>query len=276
MGKTDRESPHTGNVDRLGSWMKTSNGQADACLAHNVRFGPTDRSNVSTSAETITMGRKDGTSTYLGAGDAKRGIYETDSIKSRADVLSTRTDMRNIETNVKIPKSITEKIKTLRTKPESLSSPASVKRWCSGMANGSENLTDPLTLSTDVHSVENKSKMPMENVRTTQKEPQAQNSPASTEKWRTGVGDGHIDHLHRRREGKEPSLRERVATMQMWPVGQSDALKGQADVPSVLNDAEMTLIETDMRETLNLNHTLVACTINQIPNLLRPAAYMGT
>ena len=37
-----------------------------------------------TSTEMITMGHKDGTSTYLGAGDVKCSIYEMDGIKSHA------------------------------------------------------------------------------------------------------------------------------------------------------------------------------------------------
>ena len=108
------------------------------------------------------------------------------------------------------------------------------------MANRSRNYRDPLTVCPDVHSIENESKTSintLENIRTPQKELKTQNSPASTEKWHTGVGNKGIDHLHRctKHGGKQ------VFTDSNRVCGDSmDVAKGQSDR---LKDRQMSQLQ---------------------------------
>ena len=78
--------------------------------------------------------------------------------------------------------------------------PASTEEWRADLANGSRSHADALTIHADVHSIKNESRMPLKGVRTPEKRHRQKDSPASAEKWHTGVGDRCVDHPHRHTE----------------------------------------------------------------------------
>ena len=67
--------------------------------------GPTDTLNVAnTNGKMAIAGHSDGVGTYLGAGSARCGVNEMNSVGSHVNASSVHADMQSVAENVKWPK----------------------------------------------------------------------------------------------------------------------------------------------------------------------------
>ena len=85
-----------GQSDGLGCQTDGLNGQADGLR------GSADALNVLNRAETEVIGHGEGTSMYLGPGDAKCLVLETDGTRNHTDTSNRSTDVPSVKTDVDI------------------------------------------------------------------------------------------------------------------------------------------------------------------------------
>ena len=115
---------HAGNMSRPegqldGSVCQTDglNGQADGSR------GLADTLNALNRAETEVIGHGEGTSTYLGPGDTKCLVLETDGTRNHTDTSNRSTDVPSVETDVDISANKTVNVRKCQTSSTPRNSP---------------------------------------------------------------------------------------------------------------------------------------------------------
>ena len=188
----------TGDAKDSRGRMDVSSGQADDPRAW------TDTLNVSNSAETDVIGHGKGVSTYLGTGDPKCLIHETDGIRGHADMSTGQMHAPSIETKAIIPVNTVENVRTTRKKKKPPDLPMEVARCAPGESDGLRDHMDRSSVHTDAHWVGNERQTAedeTEIVSTWQNSPKTQDSPYTLEtkpskhsiKWsRVSVGNGDV------------------------------------------------------------------------------------
>ena len=140
----------------------------------------TDASRVSNRPEMAVVSHSEGASTYLRAGDTKRGITEMDSDGSHTDALTGQTDASSVKTDLIIPAKAPENVRTRRKKTKPPDLPMEAARAAPDEPDGRRNHMDRSGVHRDVHSIGNERETganKTENVRTSQNDLKAPNSP---------------------------------------------------------------------------------------------------
>ena len=106
-----------GDVDGPGCGMDVSKGLPDGTEAQ------TDASNASNRAGTNRLSHTDGAGTYLGVGDVKHPVLETDGIGCHMDASTGKMDASSIKMDARIPINETEIIRTHQKMSETQNSP---------------------------------------------------------------------------------------------------------------------------------------------------------
>ena len=95
------------------------------------------------------------TLTYLGGGDAKRGVDTTNGIGSHTAMLSRHWDMPSVEMNMIMPANTPEIVRMPRKKNNPPDSPIEAAMQPSDGLNGVRDHTDGLSTRKDMHCIEN-------------------------------------------------------------------------------------------------------------------------
>jgi len=163
-----------------------------------------DAPNALNGAETAVMGHRDSADTYLGTGDAKRAVDETDGIGSHADASNGQTNAPSVHTDAITPTIAPKIVRTHPIEPKSPNLPAGSATSRSDATDGFGSHTDTSSVCTDVHCAGNDTQMATneaESIRTRQNSSKMLNSPHGREvatpeyiyEWkRVSVGDGDV------------------------------------------------------------------------------------
>ena len=152
-----------GQSDGSGCQSDVSRGQTDEAR------GQTYVLSQSNNAKTDRLDHGEGAGTYLGTGDPKRPIQETDGNGIHADVLSGHGDIPSIEMNANKPADAGEIIRIPRKKEKPPDITLEAAWQHSDEPNGFGDATDASSVLTDGPSVETEMEMPANvrrNVRT--------------------------------------------------------------------------------------------------------------
>ena len=125
----------TGQVDVLRGWMDTLE--------------------VSSSAEMASVSQGDDAETYPGIGDTKCAVFETDGIRSHADMSTRHREAPSIESNTIKPVKAMEIIRTPRKKQKPPDSPISAPKWLPDEPGGLRNQTDASSICMDAYTIGN-------------------------------------------------------------------------------------------------------------------------
>ena len=176
---------HADDMHHPRSRVDASKGQMDGL------HGKTDMSNGQTDALTMLNHAKmagishgDEPDMYLGAGDAKHGVRETDGIGSHADTSNGSTDIPSVETDANRPAITPEIISTCPIESKPPDPPTRGRNSCTNELDGCRNPVDTLNVATDVPSIQTDVITPTDTpgrVRTTQKRLKMSNSPYTCE-----------------------------------------------------------------------------------------------
>ena len=145
-----------GNPNGLGSQMDGSSCKVDVSTGQvDVLRGWTDTLEVSSSAEMASVSQGDDAETYPGIGDTKRAIFETDGIRSHADMSTGHREAPSIESNTIKPVKAMEIIRTPRKKQKPPDSPISAPKWLPDEPGGLRNQTDASSICMDAYTIGN-------------------------------------------------------------------------------------------------------------------------
>ena len=140
----------------------------------------TDPSHESKRAETAMLGCGDRSSMYLGPGDAKHLVNETDGTGIHADRSTGQMDTPSVETNVIKPANKSETVRLPRKKRKPPDLPVEAARCTPGGSDGLRDHADASSVYMDMHSIGDKTETAgnqVRNVRKHQIEQKTQNSP---------------------------------------------------------------------------------------------------
>ena len=162
------------NVEGLGCRTDMSKGLPDGPR------GLTDVLGQLNNAEMTGLSHSDGVYTYLGVGDLKCGVKEADDARSHTDEAIGDGDVPRVEMDVDMPAKAPENIRTHRKKTKPPDLPMEAARAAPDKPDGRGNHTDRSGVHRDVHSIGNERETganETENVRTSQNDSKAPNSP---------------------------------------------------------------------------------------------------
>ena len=143
-----------------------------------------DAPSVLNDAEMVCVSHGEGAGTYLGTGDAKRGITETDGVGIHADASTGQTDAPSVETNAIKPENDPETISIPRMKEKPPDLPMETTRGHPDEPDGCGNPADMSSICTDTHSIgvgTETAEIETGNVRIRQNGSNTQNSPKGRE-----------------------------------------------------------------------------------------------
>ena len=164
----------------------------------------TDAPSALNRPEMVCVSHGEGARTYLGTGDAKCWVDETDSIGSHMDVPSRHGDILSIETKMNTPANAPDTIRIPRKKSKLPDLPMETTRGRPDEPNGCRNHVDGSSARMDAHTAEDKMESAVNktvNVRKQKTEAQTKHSPSTPEietleptyRWkRVSVGNGGV------------------------------------------------------------------------------------
>ena len=189
----DSEDPHSGDIPCVylgGTQMRMGDVNGPGCRPDGLRgqadgsTAQTDAPSASNRPEMVVVSHSDGAGTYLSAGDAKRGVTETNGIETHADASIGRGDAQSIKTDTDISANETQIVRLPRKKVKPPDLPSRSARTPPDEPDGRGNLVDTSSVYTDTHSVGNKTERAgneSKNVRKRQNGSKTRNSPYTTE-----------------------------------------------------------------------------------------------
>ena len=194
-----------GNANGLGNRADGLSCELDGLrgLADGLGAQP-DAPSVLNDAEMVCVSHGKGAGTYLGTGDVKRSVTETDGAGIHADASSGRGDVLSIETNALTTANEMQIVSIPRIKEKLPDIPMETTRGHPDEPDGCGNPADTSSVQTDAHSIGEEMETAAnetENVRKCQKEVRIQNSPETiengmpehTDRWRwVGIGDASV------------------------------------------------------------------------------------
>ena len=166
------------DVKGPGCQADRSRGQADASR------GQPNALNVLNRAETEVIGHGEGASTYLGPGDAKCLVLETDGTRNHTDTLNRSTDVPSIKTDRNRSVNMTENVSIPQKRVKLPDPPISAVKQLPDQPNGLGNQMDMSSMQTDTHSAGDETEVAeneMVNVRRHQIGQKSQYSPNAPE-----------------------------------------------------------------------------------------------
>ena len=110
-------------------------------------------------AEMASISHGDGAGTYLGAGDAKRGVEVMNGVGSQTDMSIGHGDVPSIETDPNKPAKAPENVSITRKKDKLPNLPMEAARRCSNESNTCGDQTDTPIACTDMHTIGDETKM---------------------------------------------------------------------------------------------------------------------
>ena len=148
----ESEDLRSGGIPRVhlgGTWMRTADTNGLGDQAHGPSCEPDgsrgladgsgvqpDAPSVLNDAETVCVSHGEGAGTYLGTGDAKRGITEMDGTRIHADASSGCGDTLSIKMDSRIPTNTPANVSTPRKKEKPPDSPVDTTRTAPDEPNG--------------------------------------------------------------------------------------------------------------------------------------------
>ena len=170
-----------GNANGPGSQMDGPRGQSDVLKGQADRpRGWTDTLSVSDSAETAVISHGERVSMYLGVRDAKHPVQETDGVGIHVDASVGWMDTPSVEMDADTPAKAPENVRTRQKKMKPPDLPMEAARVAPDEPDGCRNHTDRSGVHRDLHSIGNERETganETENVRTSQNDSKAPNSP---------------------------------------------------------------------------------------------------
>ena len=145
---------------------------------------PGNRADRSEGQSDVSKGHGEGARTYLGIGDAKHIVKETDGVESHADVSTGHGDISSVKTNANKPAKAPDNVSIPRKKIKPPDIPDSATRRCSDESNACGNQTDtssPRTGTQSVGDVRETAEKETQNVRNCRNDSKTQNTPYTTE-----------------------------------------------------------------------------------------------
>ena len=185
---------HAGDAIGPGSQTDILSGRVD------VSRGWADVLSMSNHAETAVLGHRDSGGTYLGIGDMKGDVKETDGVGSHTDTLNGSMDIPSIETDTNRPANAPDSVRTTQKKAKPPDLPSRSTKQHSDKPSSCGNQSDTLNVHADMHSIRNDmgtAENKMKNVRMCRIEQKMLNSPEttknrmpkSTRRWRKASVD---------------------------------------------------------------------------------------
>ena len=178
-----------GDVDGPGCGTDVSKGLPDGTGAQM------DAPSTSNKPETTGLSHREGARMYLGAGDTRRNVKETDGLVGHVETSTGPGDVLNIETYVIKPENETQIVSIPRRREKPPDIPIGPARAASDESDGCRNHADASSACMDTHTAEDETQMAVketENVRNCQIGLKMQNSlnireiamPEPTYQWR--------------------------------------------------------------------------------------------
>jgi len=184
-------SPRADDANGPGRRTEMSKGQADVSRAQM------DALNASNNAERGGISNGDEPTTYLGAGDAKRGVDATGGLGGHADASNGHTDAHSVGTDARKPENARENVRNTRNELKRPDSPSGdAKRdvdetdGLGGHADRSNGQTDASCVQMDAITTANAT----QNVSTGPTEPKPPDSPLETAKQHSDEPNGCRSH----------------------------------------------------------------------------------
>ena len=133
-----RADASDGHIDRSRGLADDSRGWADVLSAPNK-------------PEMANISHGEGAGTYLGPGDTKHGVRETDGVGSHVDTSTWSMDIPSVETNTLTPTIAPETVSTHLIESKPLKPPTMSANGCANETDGSSH--HPGTLNMCMHSI---------------------------------------------------------------------------------------------------------------------------